>query len=287
MNKEILKKTQLIMLEELIELDRICKKYEIKYWIDSGTFLGAIRHKGFIPWDDDIDVCMLREDYKKFLLIAKEELVKKYFLQTEETDINYHNYKKIIKYYPNLITKIRDRNSIFIEKEHEKYYDKIKFHQGVYLDIFLMDRFDFKFNLGKIYKFLMKIANLRYPNIEEKYKIIKKIIVSLRINYFLNRILNSIININEKGNIIRYDYLENKLYKYTDIFPLSEIEFEGHKFPCPNDADAYLKELYGDTYMELPPEKDRVWHAKEIRLNEKCFFEKELERTGRKLYEDE
>ena len=86
-DKKTLRKAQLIMLNELIELDRICKKNNINYWLDGGTFLGAVRHKGFIPWDDDVDVCMLEADYNKFLEKAVKELDSGYFIQTLKTDI--------------------------------------------------------------------------------------------------------------------------------------------------------------------------------------------------------
>ena len=76
-----LQEAQLRMLEMLCEIDRICKKYDIKYWLDAGTLLGAIRHKGFIPWDDDIDIGMIREDYRKFKSIVKGELDKIIFVK--------------------------------------------------------------------------------------------------------------------------------------------------------------------------------------------------------------
>lgn len=276
LDKGIIREAQLIMFDLLEELDNICKKNNIKYWIDSGTFLGAVRHRGFIPWDDDIDICMLEEDYKKFLKIAKKELSKNIFLQTKETDKNYIWFP-----YP----KLRDRNSIFIEhiqNENDLY------HQGINLDIFVMDSFNVKIiKFIKILLFLNRFEGIKVSKNRNRFLILKKIILKLKINewhYKFSRLFLEKINDN---SLIGYRYLFPQLFKYRDIFPLSEIEFEGHKFPCPNNADAYLKELYGDTYMELPPEKDRVWHAKEIRLNEKCFFEKELERTGRKLYEDE
>ena len=125
-DKKILRKAQLIMLDELIEVDRICKKYNISYWLDSGTLLGAVRHKGFIPWDDDIDICMLQEDYEKFFSIAKKELNDKYFLQVKETD----------EMTTSPYMKVRHRDSILIE---ENFTEKEKFHQGIFLDIFLMN----------------------------------------------------------------------------------------------------------------------------------------------------
>ncbi len=252
-NQETLKKAQLVMLDELIELDRICKKYNINYWIDGGTLLGAIRHKGFIPWDDDIDVCMLDEDYKKFFKIALKEINKKYFVQHQITDKNCH--------VP--FIKLRDRNSIFIEKEHK---ENEFFHQGINLDIFVMDYFDSKFQ-----KSLVRL---------------KKRLLRAKIDSFFSKVVNLFLKKPNNKSIIKYRYWFPQLYKYKDIFPLSEVEFEGKKFFCPNNSDVILRELYGDTYMELPPEKDRVWHSKEIRLDEKCFFEKELERTGKKLYEN-
>ena len=140
--------------------------------------------------------------------------------------------------------------------------------------------------LKNLYKILFCLKNLEISKNRNKFLFLKKVFIFFKINKLANKIIK-LISETENKNFVKYKYSFQQIYKYTDIFPLSEIEFEGHKFPCPNNADAYLKEFYGDTYMELPPEKDRVWHAKEIRLNEKCFFEKELERTGRKLYEDE
>lgn len=272
LNQKILRKAQLIMLDELIELDRICKKYHINYWLADGTLLGAIRHKGFIPWDDDIDICMLKKDYKKFLNIAEKELSKDIFLQTNKTDSNYN-------WFPYI--KLRNRSSIFIEEEQSK---SELFHQGINLDIFVMDSFNLK--VRGIYKFLYKIKETKIYKENNSFLILKRVILILKINKLTSKILNLFLEEENNNLIIGYRYIFPQLYKYKDIFPLSEIEFEGHKFPCPNNPDAILRELYGDTYMELPPEKDRVWHAKEIKLNEKCFFERELERTGRKLYED-
>lgn len=262
----ILRKAQMIMLSELIEVDRICKKYDITYWIDSGTFLGAVRHKGFIPWDDDLDICMLSKDYDEFLKVVKKELNKRFFFDNKSTDnLTYFDYSRI-----------RDRNSILLQKNHSL---QEKFHQGIFMDIFVMDSFDCR--IKKIYKILYRLKEMKISRKRNSYIILKKIVLFLRIN----KILNLFLKKSNKKSIVGYRYWFNNMYNYKDIFPLSEIEFEGHKFPCPNNADSYLKELYGNTYMELPPKEARIWHAKEIRLNEKCFFEKELEKTGRKLYE--
>ena len=273
--QENLRNAQLIMLDLLLKLDRICRKNNINYWLDSGTILGAVRHKGFIPWDDDIDICMLEEDYNKFLFVAKKELSENIFLQTKKTD----------KSYKLPYAKLRDRNSFFVEG-HEA--ENELYHQGISLDIFVMDVFNSKIQIfKKIYKFLNRFEGIKISEKKNRFLILKKIFLKLKINEWHYKFSRLFLEKANNNSIIGYRYLFFKLHKYIDIFPLSEIEFEGCKFSCPNNTDAYLKNLYGNTYMELPPEKDRVWHAKEIRLSEKCFFEKELERVGRKLYEDD
>ena len=85
----VLRQSQLVMLRILKTVDSICKENNISYWLDSGTLLGAARHGGFIPWDDDIDIMMLREDYELFKEIAKKELPEDMFLQNQDTDIYY------------------------------------------------------------------------------------------------------------------------------------------------------------------------------------------------------
>lgn len=267
-----LRQAQLRMLNILKEVDRICKNNNINYWLSDGTCLGAVRHKGFIPWDDDIDIAMMPEDYEKFLKIAPKELCSEnYFLHTKNTD-------------PNMAlnsAKVRDRKSLFIDEceiENEKY------HQGIYIDIFPMAYLkNINIFTQKLFSIITKVKDLNpYAGNKRKQKLILKYLGVI----LICKKISTIFFAKEKTQEIGYRYLYSQIQRLENIFPLSEIEFEGYKFPCPNNVDLYLKELYGDTYMNLPPEKDRVWHAKEIRLNEKCYFEKELERTGKGLYQN-
>ena len=108
-DQETLRNAQLKMVEILEAIDNICQKHDIKYWLCYGTLLGAVRHKGFIPWDDDCDICMMREDYEKFSKYANE-LPSNLFLQTNETDSNYS--KKIIK--------IRMNNTKLVESDESE-----------------------------------------------------------------------------------------------------------------------------------------------------------------------
>ncbi|WP_343570659.1 LicD family protein [Sphingobacterium sp.] len=118
-----------IILRILRTLDSICKKHEINYWLDYGTLLGAIRHKGFIPWDHEADIGMLRTDFKKLLNVIKEELPDDLFFQCRESDPFYTSHLLIEG-------KIRDRFSNYIDY-YEK--EKCKWHNGIQVDIFVYD----------------------------------------------------------------------------------------------------------------------------------------------------
>ena len=118
-----LRKQQMRMLEILKEVDRICKKHHIQYWLSSGTLLGAARHKGFIPWDDDLDIEMLLPDYRRLMKILPEELPDNLALQNVKTDPNYFFF----------YAKVRDRNSFLAESNH---YDRVWKERGIYIDIF-------------------------------------------------------------------------------------------------------------------------------------------------------
>ena len=117
-----LKKIELEMFKYYLA---ICEKHDLKYFLIGGTLLGAVRHKGFIPWDDDIDIGMPRPDYEKFLLVAQKELPEHIFLQTHNTDIE----------YPNCFAKLRNSDTTFIETSCKK----LKINHGIYIDIFPLD----------------------------------------------------------------------------------------------------------------------------------------------------
>ncbi len=117
-------------LRILIEFDRICRKHNIKYSLSYGTLIGAIRHQGFIPWDDDIDVGMLREDYEVFLEKGQKLLQSDLFLQTCYTDPK----------YPQVYAKIRKNNTSFVETTVKN----IQMHHGIYIDVFPFDYYNDK-----------------------------------------------------------------------------------------------------------------------------------------------
>ncbi len=226
-----------IMLDILIEFDQICKKNNLTYWLDAGTLLGAIRHKGFIPWDDDIDVAMPRNDYNKFLKIYKKDLSSHLFLQTRESDPEFSLY----------YAKIRNTNTLFIEKQEKE--RNIKYNQGIFIDIFPVNYINTKIN--HIYPFLRRLGSfftenrfyIKYFNLD-LYKYYIKI---------FNKLHDQKNNFIRKGPEItsRLKNIEKK-----DIFPLNEVGFENLTFPAPYNYDKYLEEIYGD-YMTLLPLEQR------------------------------
>jgi lipopolysaccharide cholinephosphotransferase len=244
-----LRKAQLIMLDMLVEFDKICQKYNLKYWLDSGTLLGAIRHQGFIPWDDDIDISMPIEDYNKFISIAQDELSTDIFLQSTQTDNK----------FPFDYIKLRSNRAKIVEF-HEKDRD-IEYHQGVFIDIFPMLTIpngsfykEFYDNIFKLIRSTSAIG-LHTPNGIDKPNIRHKLEEALKLMHLENG--EKVIYGGEMPDISAW-------FDYNKVFPLQKIEFEGLEFYAPNNPYHYLENLYTFNYMELPPLNKRATHAYEV-----------------------
>ena len=248
----ILRKAQLIMLDMLIEFDAICKKHKLKYWLDSGTLLGAVRHQGFIPWDDDIDLSMPVEDYNKFLEIATSELSNDIFLQTSQTDKNFK-----FDY-----TKLRSNKASIVEF-HEK--DKeIKYHQGVFVDIFPMlaiENTDANKNLydGTLEE-IRAASSISLHTPDGKDDPVKRaaLVASLKQKHQgWESDKSKVIYGGEMPDVAAWFDIEK-------VFPLTTIEFEGLSLPAPNNSSHYLDAIYSFDYRQLPAKDKRIIHAHSI-----------------------
>lgn len=258
-----MKKVHELELMIALEVKRICEKNDINYFLTAGTLLGAVRHKGFIPWDDDMDIGMLRKDYEKFLKVCEEDLQEQFFLQTWDTDQN----------YPYSFAKIRLKNTCFVEDFSEVKGE----HNGFFIDIFPFDNVPdnikdrekqkkkvyiykrllwIKKGYGKTMKkqsiiqclkyYMFKIFSLFfvYENVKEKYR----------------RIQKKYNNIDTKKIVTDGSYSYDKESiprKWTEKF--SKISFEGVEFLTYENPKEYLEYFYGD-YMKLPPKEKRIGH---------------------------
>ena len=271
-NTKQLKELQSIELETLKEFDKICKNNNIKYTLIGGTLLGAIRHNGFIPWDDDIDVCMLRNDYNKFIEIQKKQLNnKKYYFQSMETDEEFG--------LP--FGKIKRKNSIHSETTCP--LDEKK--QGIWIDIFPIDKIDDNkilafFTFIKVFYYKSIIAFKLNFSFASKgiRKIILNIIKFISKFYSINKAKKKYYKLIEKSNKKESsNYISHGgVYLLKEIFPKKVFEeiithkFEDSNFYIPKYYDEYLTQIYGD-YMKLPPKEKQVSNhlVKKIKLPKK------------------
>ena len=272
MDANELRSLQMTLLEICCEVDRICREEGIPYFIIAGTALGAVRHGGFIPWDDDLDIGMKREDYERFLQAAPGKLKPEYFLQNHETDPN----------APFYFTKIRKNGTRFVEK----YLSELAMHHGVFVDIFPFDpapdhskereRYFKKARfLDQVYvsKFVSGTSTPqtgfsgRMKGLARKFLHIALRPVSAKKLYC--RLDREIQRYNGRETACRcYALTPRLLIQNENLDNLDEILFEGKKLFCPGNLSVHLTDYFGD-YMQLPPEEKRVGHQlEEVRLSE-------------------
>lgn len=238
-----------VQLEILEEVDRICKKNRIQYFLSGGTLLGAARHKGFIPWDDDIDLWMTRTNYKKFKKAIRTQLSEEFFPE------DYYTKKE----YPLSILKIEKRGTRFVEGV----FSQVPLSHCIYIDIFPLD---------KVYRPIHKLQTAILIKLQaiRDYKVrgvgknqgnkVKDFLYSAiplpvcrALTEFFMRCLNFL-------PLKYYNQLSHRgrhwpFFRKEDIEDLIGVEFEGKEYPAPRKIDKILTDCYGD-YMQLPP-KDK------------------------------
>lgn len=244
---EDIKRIELSILDYINEL---CKQNNINYYLSYGTLLGAVRHGGFIPWDDDIDICMLREDYEKFIQIASKDANEFYRVLSINNDSKYyHEFAKVV----DSRTRIELKDIICNEKE------------GIWVDIFPIDPVANCRRLQKIIvntclMFRLLSVYKSFPNNHSKL-LYPFWIIAKTIGF--KPFLTIIDKISKSGRSRKYvgyiaSYGSNKYYFEKEMFDEStRISFEGLLLPVPKNYDIYLTYLYGD-YMTLPPENQRI-----------------------------
>lgn len=266
MPKEDLRKLQLIQLEMLLEVDRICRKYNIEYFLSSGTALGAVRHKGFIPWDDDLDVRMARKEYVKFCEACKKDLdTVRFFLQNDKTDSEYRwGYAKV-----------RRKGTEYIRSGQEA----IKCFSGVSIDIFIIDNVPDNFLLRIFHlwirraciKTLWSVIGVTEEPVQVKralYHVLQHI--DKKIPLGIIEWLATMCNKKETERLCCTAFYRNDHFKedkkmswgttMAEFFREKvEIEFEGFLFYICKEYDLYLRHKYGN-YWEYPPESKRFLH---------------------------
>ncbi len=272
MDNKILRKVQNIQLEIFIEFDRICRKNNIEYFFFYGSLLGAVRHQGFIPWDDDIDIILLREDYEKLLLIIDNDISYKMHVQSKHSDKeSFFN-----------ITKIRMKGTYFYE---ETILNKIS--EGIYIDIIPLD---FVPN-GKLKRYLHRkrvnlLHRLKASHLKTKFKfktpfksimiLARKLFKIIPLNKYVNKIEKLVQKYNKENNIYLSDLSSGPndfVFNKEHFVKKTKLVFEQQIVIAPKQYDEVLKILYGD-YMKYPKiTEQKPQHVSKLSFDGKKFYE--------------
>lgn len=267
-NKEYLQKLHGEILIIMDEIDRICKKNGLRYYLIGGTLLGAIRHGGFIPWDDDLDIVMPREDLDKLIKISKEELDPEFKLEWYGSNEGYY------QYFP----KISKRGTLFVQegiKESKQ--------SGIFVDIFPLDLAPaYTPWLDKEKHTIIKYSEILTSwNCNRKglgYKLFRVIRLFTPKRIFLWLISKELNRIKSKGQTHYANFgSQYKIQKQT--MPVewfgegTKMQFEDRSYICPSKYEQVLNSIFGPTYMELPPiEKRRTHYPDKVVFSDGSVF---------------
>ena len=262
-NNTILRKLQLEELEILKVLDEICRKHNLRYYVVGGTLIGAVRHKGFIPWDDDIDVSMPRADFDRFMKIAKDELPADFFLQNRKTEKNCYFY----------YAKLRASGTYFPEDK----FEHTPIHKGIFIDIFpldyapsssLLQKLLFK-GMSMLTGFICskeKTTEFLYKNMSLPFIVSMRLLQCILPKFFLLWLRNMLGKFSNLVSDKKYVASLSGFHGYPqEVAPMDywgdgvDIEFEGYTVKAPSKYHELLTHMFGD-YMTLPPEEDRINH---------------------------
>ncbi len=261
--QDMIDKVQAVECEILQEIDSICRRHNLTYFAIGGTALGAVRHQGFIPWDDDIDIGMPRKDYEIFLECARKELPQEYFLQ------NFFTEEKSPFYF----TKIRKNNTRFVEF----YLKDADIHHGIFVDIFPFDNvpgnetlrnlhFRWCRCLYQIYlcKSLTTVCSSRFEQKDNYKGTIRKILHTLLLpvpKRWLFHLLDRSVQLFNGQECAEISHIVRRRLRVhlEALYPLVLLPFENQKMPVPKNYHTYLSAQFGN-YAELPPEHKRYGH---------------------------
>ena len=257
-DNETLRKIQMVQIELLQEVDRICKKCNIHYNIIAGTLLGAIRHGGYIPWDDDADVALLRDEYEKFRVACETELdTSRFYFQDHRNTPGYRwGYGKL-----------RRKETLFLRE----FQEHMPYKQGIFIDVFPLDAVPENYLLRSVKNFecfcIRKVLWSEVGKIADKsavkrvwFNFLSKIPEKWVLGYYHNVIRKSYKCKSKWVRILMYP-TPNREWGYMRKWyeNSAEIPFEGVTFQSIKDYDEYLSFKFGN-YMELPPEEERKVH---------------------------
>lgn len=276
-NKKIpVRKLQLEVLSIMDAIHQVCEKNNIEYALIAGSALGIVNYKGFIPWDDDMDICIKRKDYKKFIKAMEKDLDDKFYFQCFQTDKRYN------VLIPNM--KVRKKGTCIKEKNF-LLKNRCKSGDGIFVDVVVYDNIaDNKFidELYRTYvKLLMPIMVL-LDNLHIPTTLLKKLVERIAIKY------------GEKNKNSKYTsqtiaipwekFLKEPVFQKEDVYPFKKYEFEGRMFYSYNNIEKVLKEWYGDNCLKkwngkewdetLPVEKRKPKHTVDINLEGDFLDEK-------------